>query len=255
MCINLQKTMNLNLKNLGLFALITVMFSACGNAGSESNTEAANHENADSDDSEWISLFDGETTQGWHTYLRDTVGSAWSAVDGELRFDPSAPSEGRGDIVTDESFGDFDLQLEWQISSGGNSGIFFGVHEDPQYSNTYRTGIEMQVLDNIDGADNQVDTHLAGNLYDLMGSRELSQPKPVGEWNEVRILRQNNRITFWLNGIETADVEIGTGQWQEILESSKFKDWEGFAQYSSGKIGLQDHGDVVAYRNIRIKKL
>lgn len=249
--------MNAKMKNLGVLTIAALLFTACGNPNSTNQNTDASEEAATlvQDQGEWISLFDGETTQGWHTYLRDTVGSGWTAVDGELRFNPDVPREGRGDIVTDESFGDFELELEWKISSGGNSGIFFGVHEDEKYSNTYSTGIEMQVLDNIDAADNQIETHLAGSLYDLIGSWEVSKPKPVGEWNQVRIRRDNNHISMWLNGIQTADIVIGSEQWQELLNASKFKDWEGFARYSEGKIALQDHGDVVAYRHIRIKKL
>ncbi len=235
--------------NMVLFGALAMTLNACN------NTQTNDQEQTATADTEWVSLFDGSTTNGWHTYLRDTVASGWTAVDGELRFDPSVPAEGRGDIVTDGSYENFELELEWKISAGGNSGIFIGVHEDSAYSNTYRTGLEMQVLDNIDGKDNQIETHLAGTLYDMMGNSEVSQPKPVGEWNEVKIVKNNGHITFWLNGIQTAHVEIGSDQWNELLNNSKFKDWEGFGTYSKGKIGLQDHGDVVAYRNIRIKEL
>lgn len=234
-------------RNLALLAALALTFTACNNAN--------NNETEVNTESEWVSLFDGNTTNGWHSYLRDTVASGWSAVDGELRFNPNVPDESRGDIVTDGEYENFELELEWKISPGGNSGIFIGVHEDEKYSRTYSTGIEMQVLDNIDGKDNQVETHLAGTLYDMMGNSEVSKPKPVGEWNQVRIIKNNNRITFWLNDVQTADVEIGSEAWTELLNNSKFKDWEGFAKYSKGRIGLQDHGDVVAYRNIRIKEL
>src|SRR5690606_31243032 len=121
----------------------------------------------------------------------------------------------------------------------------FSVYEDSEFNATYLTGIEMQVLDNIDAEDNQLENHLAGSLYDLIGSKEVSQPKPVGEWNQVRIRKENGRITLWLNKIQTAEVEIGSAQWKEVLEASKFKDWKDFAKYPKGKIALQDHGNVV----------
>lgn len=241
----------LNMKNLAAVAALALAFGACNNAGNsnnESETPAATQ-------TEWVSLFDGTSTSGWHTYLRDTVASGWTAEDGELRFNPEVAPEGRGDIVTDGEYENFELELEWKISSGGNSGIFIGVMEDEKYSHTFRTGIEMQVLDNIDAGDNKIENHLAGNLYDMIGSQEVSQPKAVGEWNLARIVKKDGRITFWLNEVQTADVEIGSEAWAEVLNASKFKDWEGFAQYSKGKIGLQDHGDVVAYRNIRIREL
>ncbi len=242
-----------NLKSVASIAtLSTVLFSACA---SSNNTENTGNSAEEVQESEWRSLFDGETTNGWHTYLRDTVTAAWTAVDGELRFNPNVAGDQRGDIITDDEFENFELELEWKIASGGNSGIIFSVHEDPKYGATYLTGPEMQVLDNIDAADNQIPTHLAGSLYDMIGSPEVSQPKPVGEWNQARIRKDNGQLTLWLNDVQTADVLIGSDEWNEILANSKFHDWEGFAKYPKGKIALQDHGDVVAYRNIRIKEL
>lgn len=242
----------MKIKNLCLLATLAWTVGACtGNQTKNETTEgqeaAAEHH--------WVDLFDGQTTDGWHTYMRDTVASGWSVQNGELHFNPDVPQEGRGDIVTDADFENFELELEWQISAGGNSGIFIGVCEDPQYANTYHTGIEMQVLDNIEAADRLIENHLAGSMYDLIGNAEVSQPKAVGEWNQVRIVKQDGQLTFWLNGVQTADVAIGSPEWNELLAASKFKDWEGFAQYPSGKIGLQDHGDKVAYRHIRIKQL
>lgn len=241
-----------NLKTAVSIATVsTVLFSCNSGNGNENSatTDTAPQDN------EWRVLFDGESTNGWHTYLRDTVAAGWSAADGELRFDPEVGQDQRGDIVTDDEFENFELELEWKISSGGNSGIIFGVHEDPKYGATYLTGIEMQVLDNIDAADNKIENHLAGSLYDLIGSTEVSQPKAVGEWNEARIRKDNGQLTLWLNGVQTADVLIGSDEWNELLAASKFHDWEGFAKYPKGKIALQDHNDVVAYRNIRIKEL
>lgn len=242
-----------NLKSaISVVTLSTVLFSC-----TSSTTENENDTSGDvqEQDNEWRVLFDGETTNGWHTYLRDTVAAGWSAVDGELRFNPDVDRDQRGDIVTDDEFENFELELEWKISAGGNSGIIFSVHEDPKYSATYLTGLEMQVLDNIEAADNQIETHLAGSLYDMIGSPEVSKPKAVGEWNQVRIRKDNGQITLWLNDVQTADILIGSDEWNETLAASKFHDWEGFAQYAKGKIALQDHSDIVAYRNIRIKEL
>ncbi len=203
----------------------------------------------------WVLLFDGKTTKGWHNYLKNEVSPAWSARNGELRFTPPSDKAHRGDLVTDAEYENFELRLEWQIASGGNSGIIFSVKEDPKYRATYLTGIEMQVLDNISAADNKIPNHLAGALYDLTGDTSVSKPKPVGEWNEARIRKQDGRITLWLNGIQTADVQIGSPEWQSMLDKSKFRTWEGFARYNRGKIALQDHGDMVAYRTIKLKEL
>ncbi|WP_262249032.1 3-keto-disaccharide hydrolase [Parapedobacter soli] len=244
-----------NSKNWLTIAFAVVFLASCGAGQKNGDSQDQDTTTSVAEDSGWISLFDGQTTNGWHTYLRDTVTAAWTAQNGELRFNPDVPHEQRGDIVTDGEYENFELELEWQISSGGNSGIIFGVHEVPEYSATYQTGIEMQVLDNIDAGDNKIENHLAGTLYDMIGSAEVSQPKAVGEWNKARIRKNNGQITLWLNDVQTADVTIGTPEWEEVLNASKFKDWEGFAKYPKGRIALQDHGDVVAYRNIRIKEL
>jgi hypothetical protein len=203
----------------------------------------------------WVSLFDGQSTKGWHTYLKNEAGAAWQAVNGELRFNPNVENAQRGDLVTDKEYENFELKLEWKIAPGGNSGIIFGVHEDKKYGATYVTGLEMQVLDNISAADNKIPNHLAGTLYDLTGDATVSKPKALGEWNVAQIRKKDGRITLWLNGVQTADVTIGSNEWKKMLEASKFKDWESFAKYPKGKIALQDHGDEVAYRNIQIKEL
>jgi Domain of Unknown Function (DUF1080). len=257
--INQNYHMISNMKNLkkSLSVVCTAaVLAACGSGQrAEENGQDTTASAATTENEGWVSLFDGKTTEGWHTYLKDSVSAAWTVQDGELRFNPDVPREERGDIVTDGEYENYELELEWKIASGGNSGIIFGVHEDPKFSATYLTGMEMQVLDNIDAADNKLENHLAGSLYDMIGSKEVSQPKPVGEWNQARIRKENGRITLWLNGTQTADVTIGTPEWEQVLSASKFKDWEGFAKYPKGKIALQDHGDVVAYRNIRIKEL
>ncbi|WP_345231900.1 DUF1080 domain-containing protein [Olivibacter ginsenosidimutans] len=203
----------------------------------------------------WKLLFDGKSTKGWHTYRKDKAGAAWTVQDGALVFNsPSDKSEG-GDLVTDKEYENYDLTLEWKISEGGNSGIIFGVKEDPKYGASYETGIEMQVLDNIKAEDRHYPNHLAGTLYDLIGSAEVSKPKAVGEWNQARILYNKGEITLWLNGVQTANVKIGSPEWLNLLAKSKFHDWEGFAKYPKGKIALQDHGHEVAFRNIKIKQL
>ncbi|WP_353184460.1 DUF1080 domain-containing protein [Parapedobacter lycopersici] len=243
-----------NIKNQLSICLALAIFAGCNSGQTTENNQQDTTVTADGNDG-WVSLFDGKSTAGWHTYLKDTVSAAWTAQDGELRFNPDVTTEQRGDLVTNNEYENFELELEWKIAAGGNSGVIFGIHEDPKFNATYLTGIEMQVLDNIDAEDNKQENHLAGTLYDLIGSKEVSQPKPVGEWNQARVRKQDGLITLWLNDVQTAEVKVGSSEWNEVLKASKFKDWEGFAQYAKGKIALQDHGNVVAYRNIRIKAL
>lgn len=199
----------------------------------------------------WKLLFDGKTTDGWHAYNGTQVPSAWTVKGGALNFKKGDGRKG-GDIVSEIELDNYDLRLEWKISKGGNSGIFLGVQENPNYRSAFDTGIEMQVLDNIDGADRHDPTHLAGAMYDLIDAKETSKPKPVGEWNEVRVLKKDGQITFWLNGIVTANAFIGGADWQEMVDNSKFKGSD-FGKFPKGKIALQDHGDEVSYRNIKVK--
>ena len=205
----------------------------------------------------WKLLFDGHSTKGWHTYLRDTVGAKWQVKDGALVFDPSQPASGGGDIVTNDSYENFELRLEWKISKGGNSGIIFDVQENPKYSATYLTGPEMQVLDNIDASDNKKQNHLAGCLYDMAGDSTVSKPRPVGEWNEVRLVQNKGHLSFWLNGIKTFEGQIGSEEWNKMVAGSKFRSpqFSDFAKVAKGRIALQQHPGSSQWRNIKIRML
>ena len=200
----------------------------------------------------WQLLFDGKNTKGWHTYLKPEATSAWKVVDGTLQLDPKA--EGQGDLVTDKEYENYELSLEWNISEGGNSGVIFGVHEDPIYQATYDTGIEMQVLDNEKAEDNKKANHLAGSLYD-MKTPSASVAKPAGQWNSARLQKKNGHLTFWLNNTKIVEIQMGSAEWQQLLNDSKFKTWKGFAAYPKGHIALQDHGHQVSFRDIKIKQL
>ena len=205
----------------------------------------------------WKLLFDGKTTQGWHTYLRDTVGSKWQVINEALVFDTSKPKNGGGDIVTNEAFENFEMHLEWKISKGGNSGIIFDIQEAPEFPATFVTGPEMQVLDNIDASDNKKQNHLAGCLYDLAGDSTVSKPHAVGEWNQVIILQNKGHLTLTLNGIKTYDGIIGSDAWNTLISTSKFngKSYTNFAKVAKGKIALQQHPGSSEWRNIKIRML
>ncbi|TSD64636.1 DUF1080 domain-containing protein [Inquilinus sp. KBS0705] len=196
-------------------------------------------------------LFDGKTTTGWHAYLGKDAGP-WKVVDGALQLDPAAP--GQADLVTDGEYENYELSLEWKIAEGGNSGIIFGVHEDPALGATYLSGIEMQVLDNEKAEDNKKDNHLAGSLYDMKAA-PATAAKPAGQWNKAKIRKDKGHLTFWLNGTEVINVQMGSPEWQQLLDNSKFKTWKDFAKYPKGHIALQSHGAVVAYKNITLKQL
>jgi cytochrome c len=202
----------------------------------------------------WKLLFDGKSTSGWRNFNSDKIGTAWKAEDGALFFDGKAPKEERGDIITDSEFENFELTLEWKIDSCGNSGIMFNVVEDPRYQTVWLTGPEMQVLDNNCHPDAKIEKHRAGDLYDLIKvSKETV--KPAGEWNHAKIISNKNNYSFWLNGTKTVEFTMHTPEWDAMIAKSKFKDMPDFGKATKGHISLQDHGDRVWFRNIKIREL
>ena len=204
----------------------------------------------------WKLLFDGKTTAGWRGYLKQEVPGAWKVQDGALFLDTDAKKAGAsgGDLITDGEYENYELELQWKISEGGNSGIIFGVHEDPKYKATYATGPEMQVLDDAKHADGKIHKHNSGDLYDLIAAPS-KYAKPVGEWNTAKIIKKDGKLTLIFNGHKTAETTMGTEEWKTLVGGSKFKSWEGFGAYPKGHIALQDHGDKVWYRNIKIREL
>ncbi len=203
----------------------------------------------------FVSLFDGKTTQGWHTYGKTFVGKGWKAEDGALHLDPKAKENDGGDLVTDKEYSNFHLKLDWKVAPKANSGVLFHVHEDAEkYHQTYSTGPEMQVLDNEGHPDGKIIKHRAGDLYDLVKS-STEPVKPVGKWNTAEIISNHGQLEFILNGVKTVSVTQFDESWKALIAGSKFAAWEGFGTFTSGKITLQDHGDEVWFRNIMIKEL
>lgn len=201
----------------------------------------------------WVSLFDGKTTKGWHTYGQKSTQPQWEVKDGAIHLNKSLG--GDGDLVTDGTYENFDLKLEWKISPKGNSGILLLVQEDTtRYKEAYNTGPEMQVLDNDGHPDGKIPKHRAGNLYDLIPVTKETV-KPVGEWNQAEIVINHGELKLWLNGTNVVTTTLWDQKWKDLVAGSKFKRWPDFGTFKSGKIDLQDHGNEVWYRNIQIKQL
>ena len=206
---------------------------------------------------EWTVLFDGSSFEHWKGYLHDEVPDSWEIRDGAMIFTPPATKGKQQNLISRQEYTDFVLSLEWKISEAGNSGIFWGVKEDEKYPEPYETGPEIQVLDNTGHPDaNAGTTHQAGSLYDMVAPSE-DVTKAVGEWNScvITVDHKNNKGSVVLNGVEIVKFEPKGKSWEAMVAGSKFASWEGFGKYQTGRIGLQDHGDVVAYRNIKIKEL
>ena len=196
----------------------------------------------------WRPLFDGHTTTGWRNFRSDSIGSGWQVVDGAL----TRAQPGAGDIITRDKFKNFELQLEWKIAPGGNSGVFYRASEDDDA--IYWTAPEMQVLDDAHHPDGASRLTSAGANYGI----DSSPPgfvKPAGEWNQVRLVVTGNHVEHWLNGQKVVDYELGSPAWEAKVKASKFAPHVHYGRNAEGYIGLQDHGDWVAYRNIKIKVL
>jgi hypothetical protein len=217
--------------------------SGCDASAQERPNVLTEEERADG----WRLLFDGRTTEGWRAYRGDSVPDGWQVVDGTLA--RVAPA---GDLVTVDEFDDFELALEWTVEPAGNSGIFYRATEE--FESIWHGAPEMQVLDDARHVDGGDPLTSAGALYALYPAPE-GVVKPAGEWNAVRIVADGPRIEQWLNGVKTVEAEIGSPDWEARVAASKFADLPGFARAPRGRIGLQDHDDRVAYRNIKIREL
>lgn len=230
-------------------SLVVLAALACGErAGGETAMQDAMNELSHSErEAGWRLLFDGRTTGGWRGFRQDAMPAGWQVVDGALTRVAEA-----GDIVTVDEFGDFELKLEWKVEAGGNSGIFFRVTEDA--GATYESGPEMQVLDDERHVDGQSPLTSAGSNYGLHPAPE-GVVKPAGGWNQVRLLVDGAHVEHWLNGQKVVEYELWTPEWEALVADSKFAQWPGYGRAERGHIALQDHGDRVAFRNIKIRPI
>lgn len=255
-------------KLFGSGIVITLALTACNNDSGKltSNSDSSiklspvinNLSEQDKADG-WQLLFDGQSTKGWHKYGNEPVGSAWKIEDGTIWLDTSSKQNGKitggGDILTDEEYENFHLKLEWKISAAGNSGIMFNVNEDTvKYKRPYETGPEMQIVDNDGHPDGKIVKHQAGDLYDLIACNKKTV-KPAGEWNKVEIKLLNGKLDLFLNGENVVSTTMWDDSWNKLVAGSKFTQWPGFGTFRKGKICLQDHDNMVWFRDIKIKKL
>jgi hypothetical protein len=242
-----------------LFILSVIFFLTSTSAQKTPGTMQDNTLSTQEKTEGWKLLFDGKTTNGWHSYGYKSVGNAWNISDGTLHLDVANkknwPANESKDILTNDEYDNFHLKVDWKLAKKGNSGIIFYVHEDKaKYANTYETGPEMQVLDNAGHADAKIPKHRAGDLYDLISSS--SEPvKPAEEWNHAEIICKNGKLQFFLNGVSIVTTTMWDDNWKKMVANSKFKSMPGFGTFKKGKIALQEHGEEVWYKNIKIRKL
>ncbi len=202
----------------------------------------------------WQLLFNGRDLAGWQSFGGGGPAPSWTVRDGTLLLTKSDGQMSGTDLVTADSYGAFELTLDWKVERGGNSGVFYLARNAPQTTNVYETGLEMQILDDAGHPDGKIPSHRAGALYDMTVPPQ-GAARPAGSWNQARLRVEPGRIRQWLNGTLTADVPYGNAEWRTMVAASKFADMPLFGTFSSGVIGLQDHGEPVAFRNIKLRRL
>jgi cytochrome c len=208
----------------------------------------------------WSLLFDGKSMGSWRNFKKKTLGKGWVINENAIHLDAKPNKDGHwqavdgGDIITDKSYENYEFTVSWKINNCGNSGIIFNVVESDKYDYVWQTGPEMQVLDNTCHPDSKFVTHRAGDLYDMIECK-YSTVKPAGEWNEARIKSLNGKVDFWLNGYKVVSFTMHNDQWKKMVAGSKFKDMPDFGLAKGGHISLQDHGDKVWFKNIKIRAL
>lgn len=202
----------------------------------------------------WELLFDGSNADHWRAYQKEGFPEqGWEVEDGMLTV---LAGGGGGDIITRETYGDFILKLEWKSEKGGNSGIFYRALEQPTQA-IYWSAPEFQILDNENHPDatrGEDGNRKAGSLYDLIPAKPQNA-NPYGEWNSAKIVANGSKIEHWQNGEKVLEYELWTPEWYEMLRNSKFVNHPEFGDMHEGHIGLQDHGNTIQFRNIKIKKL
>lgn len=212
--------------------------------------------------SNWEMLWDGETTNGWRGAKLDHFPEkGWVIENGELTVlsTGGGESEAGGDIVTDKQYDNFELKLEFKITEGANSGIKYYVNTDLNKGEGSSIGLEFQILDDARHPDAKLGNHegsrTLASLYDLIQADPNKYVKPIGEWNTAHIKSNNNHVEHWLNGMKVLEYERKSDAYRKLVSESKYVTWPQFGEADKGNILLQDHGDRVSFRNIKIKQL
>ncbi len=195
----------------------------------------------------WENLIGNHPSEHWHNYLKSDV-TGWEIKDGIL-FTPGK----KGDIVTNAEYSNFELEVEWKIDTGGNSGLFYYVVESPKYRRISETGPEFQIIDNDNYPVALTESQKTGSLSDVKAP-EKAAVKPIGKWNKTRIIVQDGAAEHWLNGKKILSYQIGSEEWDRLVAASKFAKMD-YGKTRSGRIALQDHGNKTWFRNIRIRRL
>lgn len=234
-----------------VYMLVLVIISSCS---SNKKTEA--DQDTAAENSEWITLFDGTSLNGWRAFNGNSLPSNWVIEEGTLKSLGTGGDLG-GDIVYGtREFSNFQLELEWKISEGGNSGIFYHVVEGEKYNSPYETAPEYQLIDNLKFPEPLEDWQMVGADYAMYpADPSKNVVKPANEWNTTKIMFTEKKVEYWLNGEKVVEFVPWSEDWKSRRNSGKWDVYPDYGIAKSGLIGLQDHGSFIWFKNIRIKEL
>lgn len=239
---------------------LLIALTCFATAAAQDKHDHAQHNAKTKDGAGWRSLFDGKTLNGWRGFHSDKVPAGWAVENGCIKKVKAQGELGQagGDLITVDQFDNFEFQVDWKLSKGGNSGIKYLVSENLPPKGRSGVSFEYQVLDD----DNHPDAKMgiagnrtAGSLYDLIPASKDKKVNPLGEFNQTRIVVKGNHIEHWLNSVKVVEFERGSTALKQHIAASKFKDTKGFGETAKGHILLQDHGDEVWFCNIKIREL
>jgi hypothetical protein len=205
----------------------------------------------------WVLLFDGKSLNGWHGYNGQSTQS-WTIEDCSIKSvgtETNYGSDMRADLTTDGEYENFEINIDWKASRAGNSGLMYGVVEDPKYDAAWKTGPEYQFVDDVGFPSKLEEWQKAGSNYAMHLANDQKQLKPVGEWNNTRILVHGPHVEHWLNGKKIVEFERWNDEWNKLRDSGKWKDAPDYGLAKTGRIVLQDHGSVFWFRNIKIREI
>jgi len=245
----------LSLPMLPMLIVVTLIIAA-----SAQNNTPVNQLTKAEKDAGWRLLFDGKTLNGWRGFHSEKTPEGWVVEDGCIKKIQAQGEMGRagGDLITVDQFDNFELSIEWKLSKGANSGIKYLVSESLPPTGKSGVSFEYQVLDDDNHPDAKAGiagNRTAGSLYDLIPASKNKKIKPVGEFNQTRIIVKGNHIEHWLNGVKVVEFDRSSDDYKKHLAESKFKDTKGFGEAKQGHVLLQDHGNAVWFRNIKIRTL